>query len=72
MLDALLSDDTDYDVFEETDEFAIENELMLEEEAITAIALGECDDMDYISDDDDVPDNDPYYDEIDDDDDDIV
>ena len=69
MLDALLSDDTEYDVFEENDEFIIEIELILEEEALEDIAFGECDDMDYISDDDDVPDDDPYCNEIDDDDD---
>jgi len=69
MLEGLLSDDTEYDVFEETTEFLIEQELELEEEAEEELIFGECDDMDYISDDNDVPDDDPYCNEIDDDDD---
>ena len=75
MLEAMLSDDTEYDVFEETDEFIIEQEIELEEEAEEELIFGECDDMDILGDDDDtvVADSDPYYDEVDgDDDDDII
>lgn len=74
MLEAMLSDDTEYDVFEETDEFVVEQELKLEEEAEEELIFGECDDMDILGDDDDVAvaDSDPYYDEVDDDDDDII
>lgn len=70
MLEAMLSDDTEYDVFEETDEFIIEQELTLEEEAEEELIFGESDDMDILCDDDAVDaDSDPYYDEVDDDDD---
>lgn len=74
MLEAMLSDDTEYDVFEETDEFVVEQELKLEEEAEEELIFGECDDMDILGDDDDVvvADSDPYYDEVDDDDDDDI
>ena len=73
MLEAMLSDDTEYDVFEETDEFVIEQELKLEEEAEEELIFGECDDMDILDDDDTVvADSDPYYDEVDDDDDDDI
>ena len=73
MLEGLLSDDTEYDVFEETTEFIIEQELELEEEAEEELIFGECDDMDCICDDDDTDiDDDPYCNEIDDDDDDII
>ena len=70
MLEGFLSDDTEFDVYEENDEFVIENELEAEQEAETALLLGECDDMDDICDSDEECDDDPYYDEIDDDDDD--
>ena len=70
MLEARLSYDTEYDVFEETDEFVVEQELKLEEEAEEELIFGECDDMDMLSDDDAVgADSDQYYDEVDDDDD---
>ena len=69
MLEAMLSDDTEYDVFEETDEFVVEQELKLEEEAEEELIFGESDDIDILCDDDAVDaDSDPYYDEVDDDD----
>lgn len=68
MLEGFLSDDTEFDVYEENDEFVIENELEAEQEAETALLLGECDDMDDICDSDEECDDDPYYGEIDDDD----
>ena len=71
MLEGFLSDDTEFDVYEENDEFVIENELEAEQEAETALLLGECDDMDDICDSDEECDDDPYYDEIDDDEEDI-
>ena len=70
MLDYFLSDDTEYDVYEENDEFIIEQEIELEEEAETELILGESNDLDSIVDDDeddDEIDDDPYYDETDDD-----
>ena len=33
MLEGLLSDDTEFDVYEENDEFVVENELEAEQEA---------------------------------------
>ena len=70
MLEAMLSDDTEYDVFEENDEFIIEKELTLEEEAEEELIFGERDDIDILCDDDAVDaDSHPYYDEVDDDDD---
>ena len=70
MLDYFLSDDTEYDVYEENDEFIIEQEIELEEEAEAELILGESNDLDNIVDDDeddDEVDDDPYYDETDDD-----
>ena len=70
MLDYFLSDDTEYDVYEENDEFIIDQEIELEEEAETELILGESNDLDSIVDDDeddDEIDDDPYYDETDDD-----
>ena len=52
MLEGFLSDDTEFDVYEENDEFVIEQELEAEQEAETALLLGECDDMDDICDSD--------------------
>ena len=72
MLEALLSDDTEYDVFDETYEFIIEQELEIEQEAEEELIFGECDDMDILLYDDDETvsaDDDVYYDEVDDDDD---
>lgn len=71
MLEGFLSDDTEFDVYDENDEFVIEQELEAEQEAETALLLGECDDMDDICDSDEECDDDPYYDEIDDDEEDI-
>ena len=71
MLEGLLSDDTEFDVYEENDEFVVENELEAEQEAENALLLGECDDMDGICDSDEECDDDPYYNEIDDDEEDI-
>ena len=68
MLEGFLSDDTEFDVYEENDEFIIHNELEAEQEAETSLLLGESDDMDDICDDEDEADDDSYYDEIDDDD----
>ena len=71
MLEGLLSDDTEFDVYEENDEFVVENELEAEQEAEDSLLLGENDDMDNICDSDEEPDNDPYYDEINNDEEDI-
>ena len=71
MLEGLLSDDTEFDVYEENDEFIVENELEAEQDAEDSLLLGECDDMDDICDSDEECDDDPYYNEIDDDEEDI-